>query len=211
MIGLALAGGALLVAFLATKGKGAQNLTFGFTFKNFGIDSIDFSGITLNCVFEIDNASNQTYTVSDGYFTLRYPNDNFSKAGTAKFSGKTTINPRSTNEVSVKIKIGGVQALSILRDYIRIKKNGGYIMKAGLVGTVSVLDMPSINIKEEINLFEQLDKVPQMLEGFLNIKLFKKKPTTSTGADGAPKQNNTDTPTQTQKFLVAQGKNRIKK
>jgi hypothetical protein len=109
----------------------------------------------------------------------------------------------------------------MLSEYIRIKKAGGYIMKAGLVGTVSVLDMPSINIKEEINLFEQLDKVPQMIEGFLGITLFKKKPTTSQGTDsGRDTEVSTSTPstlvkpngtpTTTQKQLVAQGKARSK-
>ena len=41
----------------------------------------------------------------------------------------------------------------------RIRKAGGYIMKAGVVGTVSVLDMPSININKEINLFEYINNV----------------------------------------------------
>lgn len=219
MIGLVALLGVGLVAFLANKGKGAQNLTFGITLKNFGIDSIDFGGIVFNTVFSIDNASNQTYTISNGYFTLRHPNNEYSKAGTATFSGTTTIPPRTTSEVSVKITVSPLVALKILLEYIRVKKAKGYIMKAGIVGTISVLDFPSINIKEEINLFEQLEKVPEMINSFINI-FGKAKTTTSKGADNgrntevstntANTLKTNGTPTTTQKQLVTQGKARSK-
>lgn len=209
-----------LTAFLVTKGKGAQNLTFGMSFKNFGIDKIDTGGITFNVLIAVDNASNQTYTIADGKFTLRYPNDAYSKAGDASFKGTTTILPRSNNEISVKINVGILPAIKILLEYVRVKRAKGYIMNAGLVGTVSVLDMPSINIKQDLNLFEYLDTVPQMVNSFLNI-FGKAKPNTTQGTDNG---RNTEqpantpnslikpngTPTTTQKQLVAQGKARSK-
>ncbi len=214
MIGLLLAGGALVVAFLANKGKAVKNLTFGMSFKNFGIDSVTADGFKFNVVVAVDNASNQTYTMENGKFTLRYPNNSYSKAGEVLFNGKTTVEPRSNSEISVKITIGALPAIKIIREFIRIRKAGGYIMKAGVAGTVSVLDMPSININQEINLFEYINNVYEEFAFVFDILFgkMKKDKTTSQGTEGPDRNTevSTNTPTTTQKQLVAQGKARSK-
>ena len=210
------AGLALLLGYVVTKGTSSKNLTFGLSFANFGIDKVDISGITLNTTLSIDNASDQTYITEKGYFSLRYPNNDKSGVlATFSYNDKQNIAPRSETFISVKAKLNLTNAVLLVREYLRVKKAGGYIIDAGLVGTISVMGMPGINVNDKVNLYPHLDVIPTLYKTIFGGAANKVKPTTTTttttGADsGRDKEVSTNTPTATQKQLVAQGKARSK-
>ncbi len=171
---LALGAVVLAAAGFGRKTAAKDNLTFGLNFSGFSFGRPDFSGIPLTLSLSVENASNQTYIAENGYFTLRHKQDkNFSNAiATFKFREKITIQPRDTTMLQVETKIT-LSFLLLVKSYIAARK-GTQTMPCELVGTMSVLGLPSVNFKEDIDLYEYIALAESMLREVPIIKnLFK--------------------------------------